>query len=97
MSKITLENFSEQNRTRRIGESQYRICRTKEGKWYVLETYNHLSHGISVDWERATGFYSYSLSEVIEVINSFRNEKEVINHCTGRFSVQVGANKEQET
>ena len=42
---ITLENFNENNRDRRIGNSIYRICNTDTksatGKWYIHETYNN--------------------------------------------------------
>ena len=41
INKITLENFSQHNRDRKIGNSLYRICRGKDdsGKWYIHETY----------------------------------------------------------
>ena len=38
--KITLKNFGASNRTRRIGNSVYRICKTITGKWYIYENYD---------------------------------------------------------
>ena len=74
-NKITLENFSQHNRDRNIGNSLYRICRGKDdsGKWYIHETYNN-----GVEWSANNAYYTESLEEVIDIINSFTEEKEVI-------------------
>ena len=75
---ITLENFNENNRERRIGNSLYRICNTDTknttGKWYINETYNDGS-----DWCRHNYYFSDNLSEVIDKINSFTKEKEIVS------------------
>ena len=72
--KITIDNFSEQNRDRRIGNSLYRICRNEKGLWYIHECYND-----GIEWSRSNNCYSDSLEEVIKKINSFTQEKEVIS------------------
>lgn len=74
--KITLENFSPTNRTRFIGDSMYRICRTDDeiGNWYIYEQYNDGS-----EFSMANGYCSDDLASVIERLNSFTTEKEVIN------------------
>lgn len=73
---ITLENFSEYNRDRKIGNSQYRICNTDrdKGKWYIHENFND-----GDEWCRANYFYTDSLQAVIDKLNSFTKEKEVIS------------------
>ena len=72
--KITLENFSEHNRDRHIGNSLYRICRNEYGMWYILEAYND-----GKEWARAKDYYNKELSFVIDKINSFSKEKEIVN------------------
>ena len=76
-NKITLENFDEYNRDRKIGNSLYRICNTDgmngNGKWYIHEAYNDGS-----EWVRSNNYYSDSLKETIDRINSFTEEKEVV-------------------
>lgn len=73
---ITLENFNEYNRDRKIGNSLYRICNTNgdKGKWYIHECFND-----GDEWCRANYFYLDSLQEVIDKLNSFTKEKEVIS------------------
>lgn len=73
---ITLENFNEFNRDRKIGNSQYRICNKDrdKGKWYIHESFND-----GDEWSRANYFYTDSLQEVIDKLNSFTKEKEVIS------------------
>ena len=76
-NKIILENFNEYNRDRKIGNSLYRICNTDgincKGKWYIHEAYNDGS-----EWVRSNSYYSDSLKETIDRINSFTAEKEVV-------------------
>lgn len=71
--KITLENFSEENRTRHVGNSQYRICRNDKGLWYLSECYSD-----GQEWTRCHGKCTPDLSEVIDRINSIKEEKEII-------------------
>jgi quinol monooxygenase YgiN len=72
---ITLENFSQTNRTRRIGNSIYRICRAKDdrGKWYIVERFNDGS-----EWGGSRALYCDTLQQAIEKLNSFTEEKELI-------------------
>lgn len=76
--KITLENFSSDNRDRHIGNSLYRICNTNaktgKGKWYIHEGFND-----GTEWCRANYFCNDDLQTVIDKINSFTKEKEVIS------------------
>jgi len=67
-----MENFSEDNRTVKIGCSTYRICRSEDGKWYI-----HESHNSENTWYRTKGFYSDDLQATINKINSFTKEGEV--------------------
>lgn len=78
MEKITMENFSEWNRDRIIGHSQYRICRNKDGYWYIQESFNNVYDGGN-EWCVSNNFYTKELKELIEKINSFTKEKEVIS------------------
>jgi len=74
--KITLENFSEHNRSRIIGNSLYRICKTDLGSknmWHISETYNTKN-----EFSMSRSYYSYDLQFVIDKINSFTKEKEII-------------------
>ncbi len=75
---LTMETFSEENRDRRIGHSLYRICRTrrKPYRWYIHEGYNDIENG---HWARSNGFFTESLQEAIDKINSFTKEKQVID------------------
>lgn len=70
--EITKENFTQSNRDKKIGHSQYRICQNEKGKWYILETYND-----GVEWIMTRGCYSDDLQDVIDKINSFKTEKEI--------------------
>jgi hypothetical protein len=73
---ITLENFGPNNRTKRIGNSMYRICRENDnfGKWYIHETYND-----GCEWTGANGFSSDDLISVIDAFNAISTEKELVN------------------
>lgn len=73
--KITLKNFGASNRTRRIGNSVYRICKTITGKWYIYENYDD---GYEIN--RGYGYYCQDLATVIDCINSFTKEKEIVNN-----------------
>ncbi len=80
---ITLDNFSPDNRDRHIGNSLYRICNTEtrpeKGKWYIHECFND-----GVEWSRANYFYSDDLQTVIDIINGFTKEKEIVSIRFGR-------------
>ena len=80
--KITLENFSPNNRTRHIGDSMYRICRTDGvgnfGNWYIHEQYNDGS-----TFAGANAYSSKDLAAVIARLNSFVKEREVIDLASG--------------
>lgn len=71
---ITLKNFSELNRDRKIGNSLYRICKTNKGKWYIHETYND-----GDEWAGHNFYYSNSLQFVIDKLNSFKKQKEIVS------------------
>ncbi len=75
---ITLENFGPHNRDRKIGNSLYRICNTEPekgtGKWYIHESYNDGS-----EWSRCKAFYNNDLQTVIDKINGFTKEKEIVS------------------
>lgn len=72
---ITLENFSSTNRDKRVGSSLYRIAREHEnhGKWYIHETFNDKN-----TWAGNNAFHNDSLQFVIDKLNSFTKEKEVV-------------------
>ena len=75
--QITLENFSETNRSRVIGNSLYRICKsdvTSKDIWYIFEAYNNTR-----DWGMYKGYHSENLQAVIDILNSFKSENEVKN------------------
>lgn len=77
---ITIDTFSEENRDRQIGHSQYRICRQQEPphNWYIHEAYNEYPDGDA--WSIANGFYTDSLQEAINTINGFTKEREVVDN-----------------
>ena len=74
---ITQENFNENNRGKIIGNSLYKICRTSNrihSVWYIHEE-NNTKNSLSGN----NGFYSDNLQYVIDIINGFSKEKEVIS------------------
>lgn len=73
---VTIENFSSTNRTRIVGNSMYRICRTEDdfGNWYIYELYNHAG-----EYGGGCAYYSDDLSSAIDRLNSFAREKEIID------------------
>lgn len=72
---ITLENFSEHNRDKIIGNSLYRICRdNKTKKWYIHETYNN-KH----TWVGNNEYHNDSLEFVIDKLNKINKEKEIVS------------------
>lgn len=78
MAKITLENFGSGNRERQIGNSLYRVCidsRTKQ--WYLFEIYSDES-----GFAYAKSFHTYDLGKLLEILDSFSREREVIRQCS---------------
>lgn len=73
MEAITPAAFSAENRDRRIGNSQYRVCQNEKGPWYIHECYNDLE-----TWSRRRGCFSYDLIKVLDKLNSFTKEREII-------------------
>lgn len=73
---ITLEKFNPNNRNRRIGNSFYQICLDEKTKqWYINECFStsELCYG--------KAFYGSNLEQVINILNGFSMEKEVISRC----------------
>lgn len=80
MAKITLENFGPNNRERQIGNSLYRVCidsRTKQ--WYLFEIYND-----GFGFTYAKSFYTYDLGKLLEALDGFSGEREVIGQCSAQ-------------
>ncbi len=72
---ITLENFGPNNRERNIGNSLYLICLDEvTKKWYILECYSTIDV-----WATGKAFYGHDLGNVIGVLNSFTEEKEIVS------------------
>ena len=78
---ITVENFSETNRRRHIGNSTYLICNTNgdSGKWYIIERYNDGSM-----WAGSHPLYCENIQHAINKLNSFTKEKELVNIMGGK-------------
>lgn len=73
---ISIYNFFKYNRDRIIGNSLYRICRNTAGKWYILEIYNS-EDAFSV----GKGYFTDDLQSIIDRLNSFSKEREIISLC----------------
>ncbi len=72
---ITIENFGPNNRDRCIGRSLYRICMDEATKqWYIYESYN-----ADGSWATGKAFHSHDLGYVIDVMNRFTEEREIIS------------------
>lgn len=72
MNKITLKTFGRRNRTRKIGNSLYRICRRGNGKWYIHEVYKNGKERATANDSNVAG-----LKEALDKINSFTSEQEL--------------------
>lgn len=79
---ITIENFGEHNRDRHIGNSLYRICKSDKGQWYIHETYSDKN-----EWSGYNHYYSDDLQFVIDKLNSFTKEKELISIMDRQYEV----------
>jgi hypothetical protein len=73
---INLENFSEINRDKTIGNSLYRICRDRYTKfWYIFEIFND-----GKNYSMAHDDYSdKNLADIINRFNNIKSEKEIIS------------------
>ena len=82
MTELTVETFNENNRTKRIGCSMYRIAadytRPPQAPtlWHIYECYNNTSTGA---FAKGTGCFTTNLDKVIAVFNSITEEREVID------------------
>lgn len=80
MAKITLENFSPNNREKTVGNSLYRVCiDSSTKKWYLFEFYSD-----GVNFAYAKGFFTYDLGKLLELLDGFTREREVLEHCRGQ-------------
>jgi hypothetical protein len=80
---LTIENFGPDNRTKQIGNSQYRIAADETRKptvWYICEGYNNLETG---EWVRARGFFTTDLQTVIKAFNRISREREIVDGKRG--------------
>lgn len=75
---ITLENFSESNRSKTIKNSLYRICQNERTeKWYIFEM-NNDGNGYASARDNYT---SENLADIIEKFNKIKSEKEIIREA----------------
>ena len=71
---ITIENFSEGNRSKTIGNSLYRICKDEHSKmWSVFEIFNE-GKGPSMAHD---DYSSKNLADVIDRFNNIKSEREI--------------------
>lgn len=92
---VTLQNFGPSNRSRFIGNSFYEICLDEKTKqWYIHERYSNAG-----SLAKGKAFYSNDLKWVIEILNSFSKEMEVISLCylIGPKQEPTRENKQEET
>ena len=72
----TLENFSELNRNKQIGNSNYRICK-EDGiseAWYIYESYDN-----GVEWEEHSACYHHSFEKVAGTFGRIDKEKVIVS------------------
>ena len=75
---LTLEAFSEDNRTKTIGDSMYRICKSPYHEvWYILELYTLPAPKYSFGMRRA--HFSHNLIDVIDAFNKISKEREILD------------------
>ena len=78
---LTLENFSENNRTKVIGKSMYRIATDRytgpDSLWYIYECYNDCKG--TGEWAHSRSCYTNDLQKIIDIFNSLTTEKEIID------------------
>ena len=71
---ITLNNFSDTNRSMQIGDSFYRICKNENtGYWYIFENYN------SGESMARDNYISKDLQDVIDRFNNIRSPREIVS------------------
>ena len=74
MNSITLESFSDSNRTKTIGDSMYRICRTdNQDMWYIFEVHNS-----GTVFASGKAHYNDRLEDVLSVFNNISQEREIV-------------------
>lgn len=79
---LTIETFGPDNRTKQIGNSQYRIAAddTRETQkptlWHIRECYNNQATG---EWAQARGCFTTDLQKVIDAFNGITKEREIID------------------
>ena len=71
---VTLENFSDQCRTRKIGDSVYSICQNDNGNWYIMERWND---GAGFSQGRSNS--SEDLGEILFIFNHLDREHMFAN------------------
>ena len=70
LSKITMENFSNENRTKFIGATMYRICKNHDTKiWYIYKQYNDKE-----SFSQTKIHHNENLQIVIDIFNSINEE-----------------------
>lgn len=71
---LTIKTFSATNRSKKIGNSLYKICRKNNTeKWYIYEIYSNMD-----TWIGYQAHYNSSLEDTINTFNSITDEKEII-------------------
>ena len=84
--RLTIETFGPDNRTKQIGNSQYRISAddSREGQdptlWHISEVYSNLE---TEEWAHARDYFTADLQNVIDIFNSITKEKEIIHRRIG--------------
>lgn len=77
---LSITTFSENNRTKVIGHSMYRICNKDtmngKGKWYIHETFND-----GETWSQGNAYFRESLEEVIDMFNMLSKECTITQNC----------------
>ncbi len=78
---LTLETFSEDNRTKIVGHSMYRIATDRytgpDSLWYIYECYNDVKG--TGEWARSRSCFTTDLQKVIDIFNSITAEKEILD------------------
>ena len=70
MDKITIENFSKDNRTKIIGNTMYRICKNEDSDiWYIYKQHND-----GANFSQTKLQYNKDLQTVIDVFNNIDGE-----------------------
>lgn len=73
---ITINNFSETNRSKTIGNSLYRICKDQDENWLIHEAYSDKSNET---WAGYNAHHNKDLQKVLDIFNAITAEKEIVN------------------